>query len=69
MVLGGSHLMNASKKRLRKTIDALRNLRVQKMGLCHCTKLYAIGVLAQEFNDKFFSTKRGRLSGYYNKLR
>jgi 7,8-dihydropterin-6-yl-methyl-4-(beta-D-ribofuranosyl)aminobenzene 5'-phosphate synthase len=61
MVLGGSHLMNASKERLRKTIDALRNLRVQKMGLCHCTELYAISVLAQEFNDKFFFNKAGTI--------
>ncbi|MGB5157967.1 MAG: MBL fold metallo-hydrolase [Desulfobacterales bacterium] len=61
MVLGGSHLMNASKERLRKTIDALRKLNVQKMGLCHCTEMYAISVLAQEFNEKFFFNKAGTI--------
>lgn len=61
MVLGGSHLMNASKERLRKTIDALKDLRVQKMGLCHCTEMYAISVLAQEFNEKFFFNKAGTI--------
>ena len=53
-VLGGSHLINAPKERIRRTIADLKELDVQRLGLCHCTSLPAISLLAQEFGDKFF---------------
>jgi len=53
-VLGGSHLINAPRERIRRTIADLKELDVQKLGLCHCTSLPAISLLAQEFGDKFF---------------
>jgi len=48
-VLGGSHLLRASEERLWQTIDALKELGVQRMGLCHCTDLPAAALLAREF--------------------
>jgi len=53
-VLGGAHLISASKKRIRLTIATLKELGVQKLGLCHCTSLPAMSLLAQEFGNKFF---------------
>jgi 7,8-dihydropterin-6-yl-methyl-4-(beta-D-ribofuranosyl)aminobenzene 5'-phosphate synthase len=53
-VIGGSHLVHASEERIRLTIAALKELDVPKLGLCHCTSLPAISLLAQEFGDKFF---------------
>jgi len=53
-VLGGSHLHNASRERVQRTIADLKKLDVQKMGLCHCTGLPAISTLAHEFSDRFF---------------
>ena len=53
-VLGGSHLINAPRERVQQTIAALKELDVQKLGLCHCTSLPAISVLAHEFGDRFF---------------
>ena len=53
-VLGGAHLISASKERIRLTIAALKELDVPKLGLCHCTSLPAMSLLAQEFGDKFF---------------
>ena len=53
-VLGGSHLINAPRERIRRTIADLKELDVQRLGLCHCTSLPAISLLAQEFGDKFF---------------
>ncbi len=61
MVIGGSHLMNVSEERLRKTIIALDELGVERMGLCHCTEKYAAERLAQEFGDKFFFNKAGTI--------
>jgi len=58
-VIGGSHLISASEERLWQTIDALRELGVQRLGLCHCTDLPAASVLAQEFRESFFFNKAG----------
>jgi 7,8-dihydropterin-6-yl-methyl-4-(beta-D-ribofuranosyl)aminobenzene 5'-phosphate synthase len=59
MVVGGSHLINASEERLWQTIAALRELDVKRLGLCHCTDLPAASVLAQEFGESFFFNKAG----------
>jgi len=58
-VFGGSHLINTFEERLWQTVDALRELRVQRLGLCHCTDLPAASVLAQEFGESFFFNKAG----------
>lgn len=58
-VVGGSHLINASEERLWQTIGALRDLGIQRLGLCHCTDLPAASVLAQEFGESFFFNKAG----------
>jgi 7,8-dihydropterin-6-yl-methyl-4-(beta-D-ribofuranosyl)aminobenzene 5'-phosphate synthase len=58
-VIGGSHLIGASEERLWQSISALKELGVQKLGLCHCTDLPAISVLAQEFRERFIFNKSG----------
>jgi 7,8-dihydropterin-6-yl-methyl-4-(beta-D-ribofuranosyl)aminobenzene 5'-phosphate synthase len=58
-VIGGAHLITASRERLEKTLAALKKLGIQKMGLCHCTDLPAASVLAHEFGDVFFFNKAG----------
>jgi 7,8-dihydropterin-6-yl-methyl-4-(beta-D-ribofuranosyl)aminobenzene 5'-phosphate synthase len=58
-VIGGSHLMSASMESLWQTIDALKALDVKRLGLCHCTGLYAASVLAREFGEKFFFNNAG----------
>jgi len=58
-VLGGAHLFKTSEERLRRTIAALKELGVQRLGLCHCTGLPAASLLAQEFGDKFFFNNTG----------
>jgi len=58
-VIGGSHLVGVSEERLWQTIDALRSLGIQRMGLCHCTDLPVASILAQEFRESFFFNKAG----------
>jgi len=53
-IIGGAHLVDASEERIWLTIAALQDLNVQKLGLCHCTSLPVVALLAQEFGDKFF---------------
>ena len=59
MVLGGSHLIHASKERILLTIAALKELSVQRLGLCHCTGLPAIMLMAHEFRSRFFFNNAG----------
>jgi 7,8-dihydropterin-6-yl-methyl-4-(beta-D-ribofuranosyl)aminobenzene 5'-phosphate synthase len=54
MVLGGTHLFVASAERIQKTIAALHELDVQKIGVSHCTGLPAAAKLANAFGDNFF---------------
>jgi len=58
-VVGGAHLINASDERVWQTIAALRELGVQRLGLCHCADLPTASVMAQEFGENFFFNKAG----------
>jgi len=59
MVLGGCHLISASKERIRSTTAALRELDIQKLGVSHCTGLPAAVIMAQDFGDRFFFNNAG----------
>ncbi len=60
-VLGGCHLMDASEERVWLTIAALKELGVQRLGVCHCTGLPASAIMAQEFGDKFSFNNAGNM--------
>ncbi len=51
-VIGGTHLVSASPKRLEKTIDALRRFDVQKIMLSHCTGMRAYAELVRAFKGR-----------------
>jgi 7,8-dihydropterin-6-yl-methyl-4-(beta-D-ribofuranosyl)aminobenzene 5'-phosphate synthase len=53
-VIGGCHLVDASTERIMKTIDALKELGVQHVGMSHCTGLRASAIMAHELGDHFF---------------
>jgi len=60
MVLGGCHLIEAdSGPRIRATIDALKELDVQKVGVSHCVGLPASVQMAQALGDRFFFNNAG----------
>jgi 7,8-dihydropterin-6-yl-methyl-4-(beta-D-ribofuranosyl)aminobenzene 5'-phosphate synthase len=61
MVVGGTHLLHASRKQIGLTIAELKRLSVQKIGVSHCTGLQAAAVLFQEFGDKFFFNNTGNV--------
>jgi len=58
-IIGGSHLIGVSEERLWQTISALRELNIQKLGLCHCTDVAAASLLAHEMPESFFFNKCG----------
>lgn len=61
MVIGGTHLIRASREQLDLTIVELKELGVQRIGVSHCTGLPAAAVLLQEFGDSFFFNNTGRI--------
>ena len=61
-VFGGSHLIGTTEERVWATVAALKDLNVQKLGLCHCTGMPAAVILAQEFGDKFIFNNAGSVT-------
>jgi 7,8-dihydropterin-6-yl-methyl-4-(beta-D-ribofuranosyl)aminobenzene 5'-phosphate synthase len=61
MVVGGTHLLHASREQMRLTIAELKRLGVQNIGVSHCTGLPAAAVLFQEFGDNFFFNNTGNV--------
>lgn len=59
MVIGGCHLIWASVERVYRTIDALKALDVQKIGVSHCTGMEASAIMAQALADRFFFNNAG----------
>ncbi|MFC1933746.1 MBL fold metallo-hydrolase [Chloroflexota bacterium] len=58
-VLGGCHLIGATEERVWKTIAALKELGVLRIGVSHCTGLPAAVIMAHEFGDNFFFNNAG----------
>jgi len=49
MVLGGFHLANATAERIRKTMDQLKNLGVDRIAPMHCTGFEAMKMISDRF--------------------
>lgn len=50
--LGGTHLLTASAERIAKTVNALRDLDLQQIILCHCTGFNAAAELRQQLGER-----------------
>ena len=57
--IGGTHLLNASEERLKKTAVELQEIGVQYLGVSHCTGFEASAYLAREFGKRFFLNNAG----------
>ncbi len=53
-VVGGTHLWTVSKEQQEKTIQALQEFNIERLGVSHCTGLKVSMRLCQEFKEKFF---------------
>ena len=62
MVLGGCHLIDAPQERVRLTINVLKELGVERLGVSHCTGLPAASTMAQEFGEQFFFNIAGTIT-------
>lgn len=59
MAIGGTHLFRASKERVEKTVSDLRTMKIQRLGVSHCTGFPATVRLAQEFEDALLLNNAG----------
>ncbi len=53
-VLGGTHLDFLTQEQLEESIKALKQMKIEKIGVSHCTGMRAAIRLHQEFGDQFF---------------
>jgi len=61
LVIGGCHLINAAEERVYMTINALKELEVQKIGVSHCTGQESSAKMAGELGDRFFFNNAGTI--------
>ncbi len=59
LVVGGTHLFTASPQQLTRTVAALRDIGVDKLGVSHCTGMKPSALLAGEFGDNFLFNNTG----------
>ncbi|MGG3572336.1 MBL fold metallo-hydrolase [Bacillus gobiensis] len=53
-VIGGTHLSPVGEEQKDKSIQALKEMNLQYLGVSHCTGLQVANQLAHEFGDRFF---------------
>ena len=61
-VIGGTHLYPKNDDQIGKTIEFLKEMDVQKIGVSHCTGFHAATRLAQAFGDRFFVNNAGMIT-------
>jgi len=59
LVIGGTHLVDANKERIEKTIRTLKEFGVEKIAASHCTGEPAIIMLYQAFGDDMIANHVG----------
>jgi 7,8-dihydropterin-6-yl-methyl-4-(beta-D-ribofuranosyl)aminobenzene 5'-phosphate synthase len=58
-VMGGSHLMDAPRERIRKTVESFKKLNPEIIALGHCTGFDALCLFKREFGEKFIPLESG----------
>lgn len=58
-VIGGTHLWSVSKEQQDKSIEALADMSIDRLGVSHCTGFNMSMRLAQVFGEKFFNCSVG----------
>jgi len=53
-ILGGTHLDFLTPEQLEESINVLKKMKIDKIGVSHCTGMRAAFRLHQEFGDRFF---------------
>ncbi|MBU3213774.1 MBL fold metallo-hydrolase [Clostridium estertheticum] len=60
-IVGGTHLVEASEKRLKNTISYFKEKDISLLAMSHCTGKYAIEKIKHEFKDKYTYNNTGNV--------
>lgn len=60
-VIGGTHLIEADEIRIQKTIEELRKMNLEFIGVSHCTGEESIKKIQEELGDKFLYNNTGNV--------
>jgi 7,8-dihydropterin-6-yl-methyl-4-(beta-D-ribofuranosyl)aminobenzene 5'-phosphate synthase len=58
-LIGGMHLVHADDNRLERTLEAFRELDIQRLFPCHCTGFAAMARMWNAFPERCFAVKTG----------
>lgn len=58
-VIGGFHLIKASRERIKKTIEGFKKLKIEEVHTGHCTGLRAEAMFLEEYEDNFHKLQSG----------
>ncbi|MFC1876885.1 MBL fold metallo-hydrolase [Thermodesulfobacteriota bacterium] len=58
-IIGGTHLFPKTTEQRTQTINALKKIGVERIGVSHCTGFEASQMLARAFGDRFFGNHAG----------
>ena len=60
-VIGGTHLIEADEVRIKRTIDALKEMKLQFVAVSHCTGEQGIRLISQELSEQFIYNNTGNV--------
>ena len=60
-VIGGTHLMDADRERVLRTVDDFKRLGVKTLGVSHCTGDEYATILQENFGETFFQNHTGNV--------
>ena len=63
-VVGGTHLYPKNKEQVEQTVQALKELKVERLGVSHCTGFTAASYLANAFESQFFLNAAGTITTF-----
>ncbi|SEW44715.1 7,8-dihydropterin-6-yl-methyl-4-(beta-D-ribofuranosyl)aminobenzene 5'-phosphate synthase [[Clostridium] fimetarium] len=60
-VIGGTHLIEADEVRMKKTIDAFNEMKIQLVAVSHCTGEEGICLISQEMKEQYLYNNTGKV--------
>lgn len=60
-IIGGTHLIEADKERMEKTISSFQEMKIQLIAVSHCTGDRAIKYIKQELQERFMFNNTGNV--------
>ena len=60
-MIGGTHLIEADEFRMKRTMDAFKEMKIQLIAVSHCTGQEGIRLISKELKEQFLYNNTGRV--------